>query len=350
MPDRTLLHSLMRVPELVPRVWDVAARDPDGFTATVHSGAHILCTITDNGHDPLYVSGAPAGVEAVRDYIRECRTPLGQAPTEAEWCEALVEEHEGGHHVEHLAEDEHAVRWFDEDGERYLKSITAPAAASDYRIVSTARANLPSWVDRADAWLPPHGWVTLVDSEGPCHVEGVTLPHTGLYLPTDRVSLRDVQRVELRHTTAAKANVYLGETMVGTVEQSPCDECKHTDDIGTTLYRTDGFPLEDEWDAVVVPSRDRHSIPVDEDTLAWLLLEEHAYEAAIARCETTPGRFLHRLTDSDGRRRRYAHTDTGLADAGAALERAPHLRRPAQTVRAELWAGPERDWVTYYDA
>ncbi len=355
MLSEPLPHSQMRMPEPVPWVREVVHQAPGapgkGFTAFVNRDSQVLCTITDYGGGPLRITHAPAGAEVVRAYIRECRTTHGQAPTEAEWCEALVYEYDCEEHIECLAGNEHAVRWYDADGDRHLDSVIAPATASDYRIMRAARTDLSDGVRRAEVWLC-HSWVSVYDADQPPpNVDGgVVLPHTGLNLPTDQVSLADVQRVELRHTTAAKADVYLGQTLVGTAEQNPCNECEHGDDAGTVLYRAPGFALKDEWDQVIALSRDRYDIPVNENALAWLLLEEHAYEAAIARCDANPGMWLHRLHDSGGRRRRYVHTDTGLADAEAALERAPHLRRPVQAVRAELWTGPNRGWVTYYDA
>ncbi|OLT26369.1 hypothetical protein BJF83_21450 [Nocardiopsis sp. CNR-923] len=358
MLSEPLPHTRMRIPEPVPRVTDTDVQDPIdpdmGRTATVTRAGTVLCTITDDPLEPAYVSHAPGGDDNVDAYIRACRRADGQPPTMAEWCEALLEEYDTGAYITYVSEDEHVVRWYDQAGGRHLSSVAAPASASDYRIMQAARTDLHDGIRRIEVWLGAgHGWVSVYDADQPPpNVDGggVVLQHTGLYMPTDRVRLAEVQRVELRYAAAATAQVYLGETLVGTVEQSPCDECEHGYDAGTVLYRARGFPLAEEWDRVVVPSRDRHGVPVDEGALVWWLLEEHAYQEAIARCEATPGLWLHRVTDSDGRRRRCVHTDLNVSGYEDALQRAPRLRLPASAVRAELWMGTERGgWVTYFD-
>ncbi|OLT26360.1 hypothetical protein BJF83_21405 [Nocardiopsis sp. CNR-923] len=102
--------------------------------------------------------------------------------------------------------------------------------------------------------------------------------------------------------------------------------------------------------ALIQSSRAADGHRVDAEAFFTALVVEATYDALVVDLDPATGVFLIRVLTTAGNDRSARHALDGARTYEEALAATPELVLPIYAVRAALWMGPDRGWVTFYDA
>ncbi|MFL1432882.1 MULTISPECIES: hypothetical protein [unclassified Nocardiopsis] len=169
----------------------------------------------------------------------------------------------------------------------------------------------------------------------------ITLPHTGMQVPDIRIRVTSLKEVDLGNGIAWSAVVRAGKSKLGTVSNGGRG--------GPTEFDAATDAAQARMAAFVDQCRDRDGAPMDTTDVVETLTEEYEWARDLARAERK-GRYVVRYFDRIGIPGRIEFTLPKAAPPDyAPIRRATvQLKLPPQTVRAELWMGPEQGWFVFH--
>ncbi|GAA4898209.1 hypothetical protein [Streptomonospora salina] len=169
----------------------------------------------------------------------------------------------------------------------------------------------------------------------------ITLVHTGLQVPTDRIRVTRLDQVDLGYGIAWSAVLCDGPTLLG-----------HLTDDGRgapTTFRAATAEAQRVVDTFAARCRAPDGAGLATEAVAGFLTDEYDYACEVAETEAA-GRYLIRSVDAHGIPHSHALTRTRPPDYTGALAAAGPVPFTARTVRAEMWMGPDRGWVEIFRA
>jgi hypothetical protein len=168
----------------------------------------------------------------------------------------------------------------------------------------------------------------------------ITLPHTGMRVPNDRIRVTSLKEVDTGDGVAWSAVLRLDQNKLGTLMDAGQG--------GATLFRPVNGTARKVMAAFVALCRDRDGKSMAEEFVFDALAEEYEWARDVAEADRK-GRYLVRhftRIDIPGSLS-FALEHTAPPDYDSGLQATAHMGLPDDAVRAELWMG-DRGWTEFY--
>ncbi|MDA0565168.1 hypothetical protein LG943_12700 [Streptomonospora sp. S1-112] len=169
----------------------------------------------------------------------------------------------------------------------------------------------------------------------------ITLPHTGMQAPHNRMRATNLNEVDLDCGVAFTALLCEGAAVVGTIVN---------EGQGGPTYLRAAHEAHGAFSAFATQCRDRHGAPLTEEHVLDNLVDEHEYARQIASAERRKRHVVRYFDTADIPTSGTFALRSGRVDYNAAWKAAPRLTAPAGAVRAEIWMGDDRGWVAFTPA
>lgn len=171
----------------------------------------------------------------------------------------------------------------------------------------------------------------------------ITLTHTRMQVPTDRVRVVGLKHMEVGGGVAWSVTLRDGTSRLGTITNDG--------NGGVTLFRPVDAAARRTVDGFVAQCRDRDGEPVSEEFVLDQLTDEFEYACHASQADYE-GAYLVRYFDRHGIPDLMTFWLTRITppDYRPALDARTQVGLPEEAVRAELWMGYDRGWVEFYRA
>lgn len=166
----------------------------------------------------------------------------------------------------------------------------------------------------------------------------ITLPHTGIQVPHDRLRVTSLRQVDVGRGIAWSAPLRQGRTKLGTIN--------NRGDGGPTMFDPENDNARRTVAAYVEQCRTADGQPLDEEDVMDELTAEYEWARDIVRAEKRSG-FVLRHFDDIGIAEMIAFTLPRTVPPAyeRAVPAAKRMELPPNAVRAQLWMGPHLGWV-----
>lgn len=164
------------------------------------------------------------------------------------------------------------------------------------------------------------------------------LVHTGLWVPTDRVRVTNLQRIDIGTGTAWSGEIRNGRPHLGVIANDG--------DGSATQFHPSTERTRSVMAGFVAQCRSHDGEPLPEEFVVDALVEEHDYANDVVQAEHH-GRYLVRSFDEYDipELRTFYLAGSTPPDYEAAFRATSRLSLSKRTVRAELWMGAAQGWV-----
>ncbi len=169
----------------------------------------------------------------------------------------------------------------------------------------------------------------------------ITLPHTGMRAPTDRIRVTSLKEVDTGDGIAWTAVLRADHRKLGTLGD-------HGRGGATQLYPVNSKARQ-IIEVFTALCRDRDGEPISEEFVLAALAEEYEWARDVAKADRT-GHYLVRYFDRidiPGSLPPFTLAHATPPDYAPALKATELVTLPPEAVRAELWMG-ERGWVEFH--
>ena len=169
----------------------------------------------------------------------------------------------------------------------------------------------------------------------------ITLPHTGIHVPTDRIRVTSLKAVDIGRGVAWSAVLRNNRTKLGVIANEGRG--------GPTQFHSDNDQAQTTADAFITQCRDQDGASLSRELVLEALVDEYEISRELANAERRNAFYVRYFNRADfPGQLAFILSASAPPDYEPALKAAPHLDLPEQTVRAQLWMGHERGWVEFF--
>lgn len=174
----------------------------------------------------------------------------------------------------------------------------------------------------------------------------ITLIHTRIRVPHDRIRVTSLKEVEVGTGIAWSAVLRQGRTKIGLISNEGCG--------GPTLFHPETDSARRTVAAYVESCRDAEGEPMDEENVMDELTSEYEWARDITQAERLGG-YAVRHFDAIGipgiavfalANTAYPNYQRAMAFAKQPKAQAEVLELPPEAALVQLWMGPDRGWMT----
>lgn len=167
----------------------------------------------------------------------------------------------------------------------------------------------------------------------------ITLTHSGMHVPTDRIRVTSVKEVAVGSGVAWSAVLRNGTTKLGVVFNDGSG--------GDTRFHAENERAKRVVAHFVSQCRDQHGEPMGEIAVVDALADEYDITCEVTSAERRNAYYVRYFdhVDIPGRLTFKLKRSTP-PNYEAALKAAAHLDLPTEAVRAQLWMGDR--WVEFF--
>lgn len=168
----------------------------------------------------------------------------------------------------------------------------------------------------------------------------ITLPHTGIQVPTDRIRVTNLKAVDIGRGVAWSAVLRNNRTKLGVIANEGRG--------GPTRFHSDNDQAQTTTEGFIAQCRDQDGAPMRRERVLDMLVDEYEISRELANAERRNAYYVRHFNRADfPGRLTFTLPASAPPDYEPALTAAPHLDLPEQTVCAQLWMGDDRGWVEF---
>ncbi|MBE2997167.1 hypothetical protein IDM40_00410 [Nocardiopsis sp. HNM0947] len=168
----------------------------------------------------------------------------------------------------------------------------------------------------------------------------ITLPHTGIQVPTGRIRVQSFKAVDVGSGVAWSAVLCNNSNKLGVIANEGRG--------GPTRLHSDDDKARTAADTFITWCRNQDGAPMKRECVLEALVDEYEISRELASAERRNAYYVRYVNHVDlPGRLTFTLQGSVPPDYEPAFTAAPHLDLPEQTVRAQLWMGDHGGWVEF---